>query len=379
MIGKDILRFHAVYWPAFLMGAGIEVPRAVFIHGMLLRGGQKMGKTLGNAIQLDVLHRYFTNDQIRYYLLRDVAFGQDGEVTYQGLIDRSNSDLADGLGNLASRALTMIRSYFGGIPPRPEAKQGKEAAELAQHITESKRRFDEEFGALNFSRALEAAWAGIARVDKFITDKQPWKLAKDPSAHAHLESVIATSYEALRNLVLLVAPALPVTSREIWSQMGLSGDPLGINPNDAIWGEALEMTKIDRISPAFPKLDKDKIMTEIENDTAPELVEGAKPLDSGPAQPVVVAAETAGPATAAVIGMNDFIRKSATSGGDGSGSRSAKGRQVAAVMVDLGEAQLKADSCRHGATLRTRGCWSKIIVVANLFRKLRGLESMECY
>ena len=116
---KTYLRFHAVYWPAFLMGAGIELPRTVFVHGMLLRGGQKMGKTLGNAIQLEVLHRYFSNDQIRYYLLREVAFGQDGEVTYEGLIDRVNSDLADGLGNLASRTLTMIRNYFEGVPPRP--------------------------------------------------------------------------------------------------------------------------------------------------------------------------------------------------------------------------------------------------------------------
>src|SRR5882724_7475798 len=159
MVGKDILRFHAVYWPAFLMGAGIELPRTVFVHGMLLRGGQKMGKTLGNAIQLDVLHRYFTNDQIRYYLLREVAFGQDGEVTYQGLIDRSNSDLADGLGNLASRTLTMIRNYFSGAPPRPLEDQNADAAEVRLQIIETKRRFDAEFDALNFSRALEAAWA----------------------------------------------------------------------------------------------------------------------------------------------------------------------------------------------------------------------------
>src|SRR4030095_14902069 len=224
MVGKDILRFHTVYWPAFLLGAGIEPPRAFFVHGMLLRGGQKMGKTLGNAIQLEVLHRYFTNDQIRYYLLREVAFGQDGEVTYEGLIDRVNSDLADGLGNLASRTLTMIRNYFDGVPPRPVIDQNEDAADVARHIAESKRRFDEEFDALNFSRALEAAWAGIARVDKFITDKQPWKLAKDPSARGQLEGVLATAYEALRHLVLVVSPALPVSSREIWNQMGLAGD-----------------------------------------------------------------------------------------------------------------------------------------------------------
>src|SRR4030095_10268502 len=133
---------------------------------------------------------------------------------------------------------------------------------------DAKRRFDEELTALNFSRALEAAWAGIARVDKFITDKQPWKLAKDPAARGQLEGVLATAYEALRHLVLVVSPALPVSSREIWNQMGLAGDPLRLNPNEAKWGEAINVSQIDRISPTFPKLDKVKIMAEIEKESA---------------------------------------------------------------------------------------------------------------
>ncbi len=233
MIGKDILRMHAVYWPAFLMGAGIELPRTVFVHGMLLRGGQKMGKTLGNAIQLDVLHRYFTNDQIRYYLLREVAFGQDGEVTYQGLIDRSNSDLADGLGNLASRTLTMIRNYFGGVAPRPQpdplfgmisqypdsflpaeatVEEGADLlAETVERIYDSqvkiplnsvRQRFEKEFNAFNFSHAIGYLLAGIGRVDRFITMNAPWKLAKEPSKRGQLESIIANAYEALRHIVL---------------------------------------------------------------------------------------------------------------------------------------------------------------------------------
>src|SRR6266404_1163684 len=184
LVGKDILRMHAVYWPAFLMGAGIELPRTVYAHGMLLRGGQKMGKTLGNAIDLGILKRHFAPDLIRYFLLREVAFGQDGEVTYEALIDRANSDLADGLGNLASRTLTMVRNYFDGAPPRLSNDQVSEILDVSGRIEEAKRRFDEEFSALNFSRGLEAAWAGIARVDKFITDNQPWKLAKDPAARA---------------------------------------------------------------------------------------------------------------------------------------------------------------------------------------------------
>jgi methionyl-tRNA synthetase len=377
MVGKDILRFHAVYWPALLMGAAIELPRTVFVHGMLLRGGQKMGKTLGNAIQLDVLHRYFTNDQIRYYLLREVAFGQDGEVTYQGLIDRSNSDLADGLGNLASRTLTMIRNYFGGVPPRPGREQNADAADVTLQIVESKRRFDEEFDALNFSRALEAAWAGIARVDKFISDNQPWKLAKDPSSRPELESVLATAYEALRHLVLLVAPALPVTSREIWSQMGLDGDPLRLDPNEATWGEALEGSTIDRISPAFPKLDKEKTMTEIENETATPVVEEAKPQESAAGQPVAAATESAAPPTAQVITIDDFVKVELRAATVLEAEKVPKADKLLRLVVDLGEPQPRqiiAGIAEHYAPEDVVG--RKIIVVSNLApRKLRGLES----
>ena len=378
MIGKDILRMHTVYWPAFLMGAGIELPRTVFVHGMLLRGGQKMGKTLGNAIQLDVLHRYFTNDQIRYYLLREVAFGQDGEVTYQGLIDRSNSDLADGLGNLASRTLTMIRNYFSGVAPRPGRDQNADAADVTLQIVESKRRFDEEFGALNFSRALEAAWAGIARVDKFISDKQPWKLAKDPSSRPELESVLATAYEALRHLVLLVAPTLPVTSREIWSQMGLAGDPLRLDPNEAIWGEALEESTIGRISPAFPKLDKEKIMAEIENETATPVVEGAKQQESAAEQQsAAVAPETAAPPTAQLITIDDFVKVELRAATVLEAEKVPKADKLLRLVVDLGEEQprqILAGIAQHYAPEDVVG--RKIIVVSNLApRKLRGLES----
>lgn len=384
MVGKDILRFHAVYWPAFLMGAGIEVPRTVFVHGMLLRGGQKMGKTLGNAIQLEVLHRYFTNDQIRYYLLREVAFGQDGEVTYEGLIDRVNSDLADGLGNLASRTLTMIKNYFGGVPPRPESKNSEESSDVRLRIDDAKRRFDEEFTALNFSRALEAAWAGIARVDKFITDKQPWKLAKDPSARPQLESVLATAYEALRHLVLVVSPALPVSSREIWNQMGLEGDPLKINPHQAKWGDAIDASKIDRISPAFPKLDKGKIMAEIEKDSATPVSEPVKLQESVPQQDV--ASESGQPQSVAavpaalpgqIITIDDFAKVELRAATVLEAEKVPKADKLLRLVVDLGEPQprqILAGIAQHYAPEEIVG--RKIIVVANLApRKLRGLES----
>jgi methionyl-tRNA synthetase len=388
LVGKDILRMHAVYWPAFLMAAGIELPRTVYAHGMLLRGGQKMGKSLGNAIDLGVLKRHFAPDLIRYFLLREVAFGQDGEVTYEALIDRVNSDLADGLGNLASRTLTMVRTYFDGAPPRLSNNQASEILDVSGRIEEAKRRFNEEFGALNFSRGLEAAWAGIARVDKFITDNQPWKLAKDPASRAQLETVLATAYESLRHLVLLVAPALPETSREIWKQMGLAGDPLDVDPTKVSWGETVEVTKIDRISPAFPKLDKVKIMAEIESETAAPVGEQSKSQDSaGPETPpgevsapqAVQPAPTEVPAppVAQVITIDDFVKVELRAATVLEAEKVPKADKLLRLVVDLGEPQprqILAGIAQHYAPEDVIG--RKIIVVANLApRKLRGLES----
>lgn len=374
LVGKDILRFHAVYWPAFLMAAGIQLPRTVFVHGMLLRGGQKMGKTLGNAIQLETLHRHFSNDMIRYFLLREVAFGQDGEITYEAIIDRVNSDLADGLGNLASRTLTMIKNYFSGLAPRPNPQTAAFEEDLPSAIDAVKSAFDAEFNAMSFSRALETAWRGIARVDKYITDRQPWKLAKPGSgAAAELYSVLATAYESLRHLVLLVSPVLPDTTRDIWKQMGLKGEPLKINPNAATWGEPLGVSKIGTISPAFPKLNKEKIMTEIESETAP-----APQTPAVEAPPKAEVGEQ--PASAAVpqhITIEDFVKVELRVATVLEAERAPKSDKLLRLMVDVGEPQprqILAGIAEHYSPEQMIG--RKIIVVANLApRKLRGLES----
>jgi methionyl-tRNA synthetase len=372
LVGKDILRMHAVYWPAFLMAAGIELPRTVYAHGMLLRGGQKMGKTLGNAIDLGVLKRHFTADTIRYFLLREVAFGQDGEVTYEALIDRANSDLADGLGNLASRTLTMVRNYFDGYAPRPEREHHDDAADVENRIAEAKRKFDDEFRQLNFSRALEAAWAAIARIDKFITDNQPWKLAKDPAARGQLEAVLATAYEGLRHVILTVAPFMPATSREIWNQMGLSDDPLRINPDGAKWGDKLDLSKIEHISPPFPKLDKERIMSEISNETAPparEPTPESAPAPAGATQAVAPASQ--------IITIDDFVKVELRAATVLEAEKVPKADKLLRLIVDLGEGQprqILAGIAEHYTPEDVVG--RKIIVVANLApRKLRGLES----
>src|SRR5689334_15198579 len=218
LVGKDILRFHAVYWPAFLLAAGIELPRAIVAHGMWVDpNGRKMSKTLGNTIELDVLQKHFAVDAIRYFCLREMVFGQDGRFGYESLIDRANSDLASGLGNLSSRTLTMIARYCDSRIPSQST--------VADSIEEARDQFLLHFDNLAFSRALETAWSVVARVDKMITDAKPWDLAKDENQKQTLGEVLYRAAETLRWLSVLLHPVMPGASHAIWSQLGLEGSP----------------------------------------------------------------------------------------------------------------------------------------------------------
>jgi methionyl-tRNA synthetase len=372
LVGKDILRFHAVYWPAFLLGAGIEAPRGVRAHGMWLSGGRRMSKTLGNTIDLKVLYRHFAPDMIRYFVLREMAFGHDGDFTYEALIDRVNSDLADAIGNLSSRTLTMVRNYFKGEAPRPGPQTRDYEEDVPAVIEEAKRRFDAEFNDMNFSRGLEAAWAAITRVDRYISDSRPWALAKDPAASDKLYGVIASAYEALRHIVLLVAPAMPQASQEIWEQMGLEGKALSINPREVDWGAPDSPSKIDRISPVFPKMQKSKIMAEIEREK--EVAEAETPTEVAAKAP---AAGSLAPPIAPTITIEDFAKIDLRVATVLEAERVPKADRLLRLVIDAGEPeprQILAGIALYYSPEQMVG--RKIIVVANLApRKLRGLES----
>jgi methionyl-tRNA synthetase len=360
IVGKDILRFHAVYWPAFLMAAGVEPPKTVYAHGMWLSGGRKMSKTLGNVIDLDVLRRHFSLDAVRYFCLREMVFGADADFTYGALVDRVNSDLADGLGNLVSRTLTMVRNFCDGVIPRSEVEQEIKAVEDATIAT-----YLAEFDADNFSRALEAAWALIARVDKYISDTKPWELAKRNEGRAELEQVLATSARAIRVLAVLLAPVLPEAARVIWRQLGLSGDPIDVNPQTLEFEASLGGVRIASIKPIFPRLDKEATMEEIEN---------PKPLEAG-AQPAPEA--VAQPAAEQFITIEDFAKVHLRAGTVVFAEKVEKADKLLRLLVDLGEAeprQVLAGIAQYYKPEDLVG--RKVIVVANLQpRKMRGLES----
>lgn len=374
LVGKDILRFHTVYWPALLLAAGIELPKTVYAHGLWMSGGRKMSKSLGNVIDLGVLRRHFAPDTVRYFSLREMVFGQDGDFTYEALIDRSNGDLAAGLGNLSSRTLTMVQKYFDGeIPRAGEAEAGiaKHASELRVAIDQARREFDREFETYNFSRALEAVWGAIGRVDKFISAARPWDLAKDDSKRGSLELVLNTSIEALRHFTVLLVPVLPETTQSIWQQMGETGEAASINPNgpeELVWG-ARQGGRVGEIKPVFPRLDKKNTMEEIKQEEAAS--QAARTLDSNP-----LTVEEPAPGVA-YIGIEDFSRVELRVGEVLTAERVPKADRLLRFSIDLGEAtprQILAGIAQYYEPEKLVG--RKLIVVANLApRKLRGLES----
>lgn len=359
LVGKDILRFHAVYWPAFLLAAGVELPRSIVAHGMWLDpNGRKMSKTLGNVIELDVLQKHFSIDAIRYFCLREMVFGQDGRFGYEGLIDRANSDLASGLGNLSSRTLTMISRYCDSIIPSGQIPEDK-------FIEDARDQFLLHFENLAFSRALETAWSVIARVDKIISDAKPWDLAKDENQKQTLGAVLYCGAESLRWLSVLLYPVMPDASRAIWSQLGLEGSPAQIDPKELKWGELKEGGKIGEVQPVFPRLDKGKIMSEI---------------NAGPTQPeppMTHATEADAVGVTNFIEIDDFAKVDLRVGQVLSAERIPKADKLLLLKVDLAEEQprqILAGIAQYYEPEKLVG--RKVVIVANLKpRKLRGYES----
>jgi methionyl-tRNA synthetase len=382
LVGKDILRFHAVYWPAFLIAAGIELPRAIVAHGMWLDpNGRKMSKTLGNTVELDVLHKHFSTDAIRYFCLREMVFGQDGRFGYEALIDRANSDLASGLGNLSSRTLTMIARYCDSRIPSsviPEDKlllakrTGVDTDEttVAGFIELARDQFLLHFENLAFSRALETAWSVVARVDKMITDAKPWDLAKDENQKQTLGVVLYRAAESLRWLSVLLYPIMPDASRAIWNQLGLDSSAARIDPSQLKWGELREGAAIADVQPVFPRLDKVKILSEING-------EQAQTQPTEPSPPMTHATEADAVGITSFIEIDDFAKVDLRVGQVLSAERVPKADKLLLLKIDLAEdqpRQILAGIAQYYEPEKLVG--RKVVIVANLKpRKLRGFES----
>jgi methionyl-tRNA synthetase len=368
LIGKEILRFHAVYWPAFLMAAGWPLPKEIFAHGWLLFENDKMSKSRGNIVRPGPIVQTMGVDALRYFLLREIVFGQDGSFSYDALVGRYNSDLANGLGNLASRTLNMIQQYREGEIPRSAgdpviAKTAQEAATAAMQAYDN----------FEFSRALEQIWAIIAAADKFIVERAPWKLVKDESARERLDETLYTAAEAVRLVCALTSPVLPASASAILRQLGFS-DPINIEGDSLAWGRLPAGQRIGAIAGVFPRLDKTAIqkmqdLEEQEKNRQAELL--------GKKREPTAAAEHAAEQDGNLISIDDFSKVDLRVG-EVKAAEPVKGAdKLLHLQVDLGEAQPR--SIVAGIALAYKPeqlIGRKVVIVANLQpRKLRGLTS----
>src|SRR5436190_22266918 len=250
MIGKEIVRFHCVYWPAFLMAARLPLPKAIIAHGWLLFEESKMSKSRGNIVRTETILDVLGADALRYFLLREVVFGHDGSFSFDALVQRYNSDLANGLGNLASRTLAMITRYFKGEVPYPSQKAAHTGAdhEIAQVAQPTISDYTSLVDQYQFSRALEAAWGLVASVDKYIVENEPWALGEkqDEESRARLATVLYTCAEALRIVTALAHPVIPEATAKIWTQLGL-GEIKKYPLQDLRWGQLHLGTKLGKI------------------------------------------------------------------------------------------------------------------------------------
>jgi methionyl-tRNA synthetase len=387
MIGKEIVRFHCVYWPAFLMAAGLPMPRAIVAHGWLLFEESKMSKSRGNIVRTETILDVLGADALRYFLLREVVFGQDGSFSFDALVQRYNSDLANGLGNLASRTLTMINRYFKGEVPYPSHAASKTEAEdaIANVAQKTIREFGVLFDQFQFSRALEAVWALIAAVDRYIVENEPWALGEkqDEDSRSRLATVLYTAAEALRIATALAHPVMPDATAKIWTQMGL-GDIQKLPLGALAWGQLPLGTKLGEVQPVFPRADKSAIerMQKMEEEQrAAPVIEAAAattvtPGPSSVAPTAPAAAPAAAPPTNDKISIDDFSKIELRVGLVKVAERVPKADKLLRLEIDIGTEvrQVLAGIAEAYAPETLIG--RKVVIVANLApRKLRGMES----
>jgi methionyl-tRNA synthetase len=383
MIGKEIIRFHAVYWPAFLMAAELPLPKQIFAHGWLLFEQEKMSKSKGNVAYPEPIVKVLGNDALRYYLLREVVFGQDGNFSREALITRYNADLANGLGNLASRVLTLIETNFDGIVPIAPTL----GSVLSRNAGAVKTGTLEAVDSFRFFQALEEIWTFVAMVDNVLTSEQPWKKIKVPEQRRSVGEVLYEAAEAIRFVSILAHPIIPDGTSAIWECLGQPRKISDESVTNLEWGGLKAGTRISKPAATFPRVDYreayeriDAMENEIRN-PAPAPMPQATPTagGTGPSTSLGTGAQNAPAAAAppgAKITIDDFAKVELRVGVVKSAERIQGADKLLKLLVDIGDEvrQVLAGIALGYAPEELVG--RKVVVVTNLApRKMRGLES----
>ncbi|WP_433674458.1 methionine--tRNA ligase [Microbacterium gorillae] len=258
VVGKDILRFHAVIWPAMLMAAGLDVPKGVFAHGWLLVGGEKMSKSKLTGIAPTEITDVFGSDAYRFYFLSAIAFGQDGSFSWEDLAARYQAELANGFGNLASRTIAMIERYFEGIVPAPGA-YAEGDLHIQRVVADAVRDADAAIERFRTDEAIAAIWTIVDALNQYITDNEPWSLAKDDAQRERLGTVLYTAAEGLRALDVLLSPVMPKATEKLWVALG-AAESLGRLQDQPLreagtWGVLKPGTSVNGLAPLFPRVE----------------------------------------------------------------------------------------------------------------------------
>jgi methionyl-tRNA synthetase len=381
LIGKEILRFHAVYWPAFLMAAEEPLPKRIYAHGWWLFADEKMSKSRGNMQYPQPIARALGIDALRYFVLREMVFGQDGNFSRDSLLTRYNADLANGLGNLASRIIAMIHQYFAGQIPPPLADNAgaPRSVALAKKSADVQEEAIAHYEALQFSLALESIWSLVAATDQFLTESRPWVLAKDESKTQELSDILNAAAQTLRHIAALAFPVMPHASEKIWLALG-NKSKLEFEQIDTLaWGALPSGSHIGEPEAIFPRVDKKEASERIEameeEIRNPGSAAASSPA-SAPAAAAAPAAAVPAPDADAKIAIEDFAKVQMRVGVVKTAERIQGADKILKLTVDIGDEVRQIVAGLAVSYQPEELVGKKVVVVVNLApRKLRGVES----